>query len=126
MLEGKHILLGVTGGIAAYKACELASLLMKSRAHVDVIMTDHATKFVTPNTFEALTHTKAVTDTFDRLHWKLSISHLPKADRLLFDLATANIISKTALGTPRTCCDHILAVSVRNRRARTSMSHREV
>jgi phosphopantothenoylcysteine decarboxylase/phosphopantothenate--cysteine ligase len=100
MLEGKHILLGVTGGIAAYKACELASLLMKSRAHVDVIMTDHATKFVTPNTFEALTHTKAVTDTFDRLHyWEIEhISLAEKADAVIIAPATANIIAKLAAG----------------------------
>ena len=55
MLKGKHVLLGVTGGIAAYKACELASALVRQHADVNVIMTEHATRFVQPLTFDALT-----------------------------------------------------------------------
>ena len=68
MLKGKNILLGVTGGIAAYKAADICSRLVKNHANVDVIMTEHALNFITPNTFEALCHNKVVTDTFDRNH----------------------------------------------------------
>ena len=58
MLSGKNILLGVTGGIAAYKSADLASRLIKQHANVDVIMTENATKFIAPLTFEALTHNR--------------------------------------------------------------------
>ena len=66
MLKGKTILLGITGGIAAYKAAYLASALVKLHASVEVIMTDHATKFITPLTFEQLTGNRVMVDTFDR------------------------------------------------------------
>lgn len=100
MLNGKHVLLGVTGGIAAYKAAELASSLIKQHAGVDVIMTENATKFISPRTFEALTHTKCVTDTFDRNHyWEVEhISLADKADLLAIVPATANVIAKLANG----------------------------
>lgn len=100
MLNGKHVLLGVTGGIAAYKAAELASSLIKQHAEVDVIMTENATKFISPRTFEALTHTKCVTDTFDRNHyWEVEhISLADKADILVIVPATANVIAKLANG----------------------------
>lgn len=100
MLNGKHVLLGVTGGIAAYKAAELASSLMKQHAQVDVIMTENATKFISPRTFEALTHTKCVTDTFDRNHyWEVEhIALADKADILVIVPATANVIAKLANG----------------------------
>lgn len=100
MLNGKHIVLGVTGGIACYKACELASLLVKQHADVQVIMTENATKFVTPITFEQLTGNKALTDTFDRnfVHSVEHISVADKADMVIIAPATANIIAKLAHG----------------------------
>ncbi len=100
MLKGKHIVLGVTGGIACYKACELASLLVKQHADVQVIMTENATKFVTPITFEQLTGNKALTDTFDRnfVHSVEHISVADKADMVIIAPATANIIAKLAHG----------------------------
>lgn len=100
MLEGKNIVLGVTGGIAAYKACELASLLVKQHAGVDVIMTKNATEFVSPLTFDSLTHRRTVTDTFDRTH-SYEVEHIAladKADVLVIAPATANVIAKLAYG----------------------------
>ena len=64
MLKGKTILLGVTGGIAAYKAAALTSALVKLHANVEVVMTEHATKFVAPLTFEQLSGNKVMVDTF--------------------------------------------------------------
>ena len=100
MLKGKNVLLGVTGGIAAYKAADLASKLIKQHANVDVIMTRNATEFITPLTFESLTHTKCVTDTFDRNHpWEVEhIALADKADVLVIAPATANCIAKLAHG----------------------------
>ncbi len=100
MLKGKNILLGVTGGIAAYKAADLCSRLVKQHAGVDVIMTEHATEFITPLTFESLCHRKTVTDTFDRNHpWEVEhIALADKADCVVIAPATANIIGKLANG----------------------------
>ena len=100
MLKGKNILLGVTGGIAAYKAADICSKLVKNHANVDVIMTEHALNFITPNTFEALCHNKVVTDTFDRNHpWEVEhIALADKADCVIIAPATANIIGKLANG----------------------------
>ena len=100
MLKGKTIVLGVTGGIACFKAAALASLLVKQHASVQVIMTENATKFVTPLTFEQLTGQKALTDTFDR-NFQHSVEHIAVADRadlVLIAPATANIIAKLAHG----------------------------
>ncbi len=100
MLKGKHVLLGVTGGIAAYKACELASALVKQHADVNVIMTRNATEFVTPLTFDALTHNRTVIDTFDRQH-SYEIEHISladKADVVIIAPASANVIAKLANG----------------------------
>ena len=100
MLQGKNVLLGVTGGIAAYKAADLASRLIKQGACVDVIMTENATKFVTPLTFESITHTRCVTDTFDRGNY-FEVEHIAladKADILVIAPATANCIAKLACG----------------------------
>ena len=80
MLKGKTIVLGVTGGIACFKAAALASMLVKQHANVQVIMTENATKFVTPLTFEQLTGRKALTDTFDR-NFQHSVEHIAVADR---------------------------------------------
>lgn len=100
MLKGKHILLGVTGGIAAYKACELASALVKKGCDVNVVMTRNATEFVTPLTFDALTHNRTVIDTFDRQH-SYEIEHISladKADLAIVAPASADIIAKLANG----------------------------
>lgn len=100
MLKGKTIVLGVTGGIACYKAAALASMLVKQHADVQVIMTENATKFVTPMTFEQLTGQRALVDTFDR-NFTHSIEHISVADRADFVLiapATANVIAKLAHG----------------------------
>ncbi len=100
MLKGKTIVLGVTGGIACYKAAALASALVKQHAQVQVIMTENATKFITPITFEQLTGRKALTDTFDR-NFQHSVEHIAVADRadlVLIAPATANVIAKLANG----------------------------
>ena len=100
MLKGKTIVLGVSGGIACYKAAALASALVKERADVQVLMTENAAKFVTPITFEQLTGHKALVDTFDR-NFQHSVQHVAVADRADFVLivpATANVAAKLAHG----------------------------
>ena len=100
MLKGKTILLGVTGSIAAYKAADLASRLVKQHAQVHVIMTENAAKFISPITFETLTSRKCITDTFDRNH-PIEVEHISlakKADLAIIAPATANIIAKMAYG----------------------------
>lgn len=99
-LNNKTILLGVTGGIAAYKSASLASLLVKSGAEVHVIMTEHAANFINPITFESLTGHKCITDTFDR-NFEFKVEHVAlakKADLIIVAPATANIIAKLAHG----------------------------
>lgn len=100
MLSGKTILLGVTGGIAAYKAAALASSLVKLHANVEVVMTENATKFVTPLTFEQLTGRKALVDTFDRnfVHQVEHISLAERTDLVIVAPATANVCAKLAHG----------------------------
>ncbi len=100
MLRGKTVILGVTGGIAAYKAANLASLLKKQHADVHVIMTDHAREFIAPLTFETLTVNKCLTDTFDR-NFKYEVEHVElakKADLAVIAPATANTLAKLANG----------------------------
>ena len=100
MLTGKTIILGVTGSIAAYKIANLASALVKLHADVQVIMTQNATKFIHPVTFETLTHNPCLTDTFDR-STPYEVTHIAVADRadvLLVAPASANIIAKMAHG----------------------------
>ena len=100
MLKGKTILLGVTGGIAAYKAAALASALVKQHAHVEVIMTAHATEFITPLTFEQLTGNRCMVDTFDR-NFSHQVEHIALADRtdlVIIAPATANVCAKLAHG----------------------------
>ncbi len=99
-LSGKHIVLGVTGGIAAYKSCEIVSMLRKRKAEVRVIMTKNATQFVQPLTFETLSNAPVVTDTFVREGtWEVEHIALAKwADLFLIAPATANIIAKMACG----------------------------
>ena len=100
MLKGKSVLLGVTGGIAAYKMAGVCSRLIKLHADTDVIMTENACHFITPITFESLTSHKCMTDTFDR-NFQFDIKHISmaqKADVLLIAPATANVIGKLANG----------------------------
>ena len=100
MLTGKHVVLGVTGGIAAYKACEVVSRLRKLHAGVDVIMTENATRLVAPLTFETLSCRPVCVDTFSRTEsWDVKhISLAQKADLMVVAPATANIIAKMATG----------------------------
>lgn len=100
MLKGKTVILGVTGGIAAYKSAYLTSLLIKAGADVQVIMTDHAREFISPLTFEGLTNQRCHTDTFDRNH-EYSTEHVSlasRADAVIIAPATANVIAKLACG----------------------------
>lgn len=99
-LQGKTILLGVSGGIAAYKSASLASLLVKSGAEVRVLMTEHARNFINPVTFETLTGHKCITDTFDR-NFEFNVEHVAlakKADAAIIAPATANVIARLAHG----------------------------
>ena len=99
-LQGKCVLLGITGGIAAYKMANIASALKKRGADVEVIMTRNATQFITPLTFETLTGHKCMVDTFDR-DFKFDVTHISmakKADVILVAPATANVIAKMAHG----------------------------
>lgn len=100
MLNGKTVLLGVTGGIAAYKAAALASALVKQHAAVEVVMTQNATKFIAPLTFEQLTGRKVMVDTFDRnfVHQVEHISLAQRTDLVIIAPATANICAKLAHG----------------------------
>lgn len=100
MLKGKHVVLGVTGGIAAYKACEVVSRLRKLHAEVDVIMTENATRLVQPLTFETLSNRPVCVDTFSRIEsWDVKhISLAQKADIMVVAPATANLMAKLAHG----------------------------
>ena len=100
MLEKYNVLLGVSGGIACYKSCEIVSRLKKLGAGVDVIMTAHATEFVSPLTFETLSARPVVSDMFARKEqWEVEhISLAKKADLCIIAPATANIIAKLADG----------------------------
>lgn len=100
MLKGKTILLGVAGGIAAYKSASLTSLLVKSGANVHVLMTEHAKNFINPITFETLTGNKCISDTFDR-NFEFQVEHVSlakQADAVIIAPATANVIAKLAHG----------------------------
>ncbi len=100
MLTGKHILLGITGGIAAYKTANLASMLVKLHADVHVIMTKNAQKMISPVVFEALTGNKVIDDVFDR-DSGYQVAHIAmaqEADAVMIAPASANIIAKLAHG----------------------------
>ena len=100
MLKGKTVLLGVTGGIAAYKAAALASALVKQHAAVEVVMTENATQFVTPLTFEQLTGRRTMVNTFDR-NFSHQVEHIALAERtdlVIVAPATANVCAKLAHG----------------------------
>ena len=110
MLTGKSIVLGVTGSIAAYKMANLASMLVKLNADVHVIMTQNATHFITPMTFETLTNNKCIVDTFDR-NFNFDVKHVSlakKGDLFLVAPCTANVIGKVASGI----CDDMLTTTI--------------
>lgn len=99
-LQGKTVVLGITGGIAAYKMANVASALRKTGANVHVIMTENATQFITPLTFETLTNNRCVVDTFAR-DFQYDVTHISlakAADLFLIAPATANVIAKLAHG----------------------------
>ena len=102
MLKGKNILLGVTGGIAAYKMADVASMLVKQHADVHVVMTENATKFITAETFSVLTKNKVYVDVFDENPDDyVNVPHISlgtNADCILIAPATADIIGKIANG----------------------------
>ncbi len=100
MLKGKHILLGISGGIAAYKAASLASALVKQHADVHVVMTENATKLISPVVFDSLTGNRTSVDTFDR-NYQHNVEHIAlatMADLVIVAPATANVIAKFAHG----------------------------
>ena len=100
MFKGKNIVLAVTGSIAAYKIANLASMLMKQHCKVTVMMTQNATNFINPITFETLTGNKCLVDTFDR-NFQYSVEHVSLAketDVVLVAPASANVIAKMAHG----------------------------
>ena len=110
MLTGKTIVLGVTGSIAAYKTANLASMLVKQNASVHVIMTQNATNFITPMTFETLTGNKCIVDTFDH-NFNFEVKHVSlakKADLFLIAPCSANVIGKLAAGI----CDDMLTTTL--------------
>ena len=100
MLKGKTVLLGVTGSIAAYKIANLASMLVKLHCNVHVIMTQNATNFINPITFETLTNNRCLVDTFDR-NFQYNVEHVSlakQADVVLVAPASANVMAKLAHG----------------------------
>lgn len=115
MLTGKNVILGITGSIASYKTAYLASSLSKQHCGVDVIMTQNATKFISPMIFETLTGRRCVTDTFDR-NFNHDVEHIAlakKADLIMIAPATANVIAKLSCGI----ADDILTTTVLASRA---------
>ncbi len=100
MLKGKTVVIGVCGGVAAYKMPNLASMLIKLHANVHVIMTENAKNFINPIAFESLTSTKCLVDTFDR-NFQFHVAHVSlasQADLMIIAPATANVIGKLAHG----------------------------
>ena len=115
MLKNKTVVLGVTGSIAAYKMANVASMLVKLHADVNVIMTENATNFINPITFETLTGNKCLVDTFDR-NFQYSVEHVSlakKADVVMLAPASANVIGKIAHGI----ADDMLSTTVMATRA---------
>ncbi len=100
MFKGKNIIIGMTGGIACYKVCELITYLVREGANIDVIMTQNATEFITPLTIETLSKHKVVIDMFEKKE-HIEVEHISlarKVDLILVVPATANIIGKVANG----------------------------
>lgn len=116
MLRQKHILLGVTGGIAAYKCAHLVRLLVKEGAEVRVVMTKAATDFVTPNTLSVLSKNEVLIDFFDSDHnWNNHVRLAEWADLMLIAPLTANTLAKMAVGN----CDNLLLACYLSARAKT-------
>ncbi len=132
MLKGKTVILGISGSIAAYKIASLASALVKLHCDVHVIMTQNATNFIHPITFETLTGNKCLVDTFDR-NFDYSVEHVAlakRADVVMIAPATANVIAKMAHGladdmlttTVLACqCHKIVAPAMNTRMFRNSI-----
>lgn len=100
MFQNLNIVIGITGGIAAYKVCSIISCLKKQGANIDVIMTKNACHFITPLTIETLSGNEVITDMFERTDF-VDVRHITlakKADLFLIVPATANIIGKVANG----------------------------
>ncbi len=137
MLKGKTVIIGVTGSIAAYKIANLASMLVKRHCDVYVLMTENATNFINPITFETLTGNKCQVDTFDR-NFQFNVSHVSlakKADLMIIAPATANIISKLAYGladdmlttTALACtCKKIIAPAMNTNMYRNTIVQRNI
>ena len=114
-MKNKNIIVGITGGIAAYKACEIVSHLTREGANVDVVMTQNATQFITPLTLETLSKNKVVVDMFEKTH-HTQVEHISlaqKADLFLIAPATANILGKVANGI----ADDMLSTTIMATRA---------
>lgn len=110
MFKDKNILIGITGGIAAYKACSLINYLKSQGANIRVIMTDHAKEFITPLTIETLAGSKVITNMFMEEDYS-EVTHIKlakEADFVLIVPATANIIGKIANGI----CDDMLSTTI--------------
>ena len=100
MLKGKTVVLAISGSIAAYKMANVARMLLKQHCDVEVLMTQNATQFINPITFESLTGHKCLVDTFDR-NFQYSVEHVAlakRADVVLVAPASANVIGKIANG----------------------------
>lgn len=99
-MKNKNIVIGITGGIACYKVCDIITHLIREGANVEVIMTNNATQFITPLTIETLSKHKVITDMFEKKE-HIEVEHISiarKADLILVVPATANIIGKVANG----------------------------
>ena len=116
MIKGKNIVIGITGGIACYKACEVITHLVREGANVEVIMTKNATEFITPLTIETLSKHKVVVDMFEKKE-HIEVEHISlsrKADLIAVVPATANIIGKVANGI----ADDMLSTTIMATRAK--------
>ncbi len=114
VIKGKKIILGVTGGIAAYKSCELVRSLVKEGASVQVIMTSNAMEFVTPLTLQTLSGNRVAAKTFD-LEWESEIGHISLADRadvIVIAPATASFIGKIASGIADTLLSNVILATL--------------
>lgn len=126
-LEGKTILLGITGGIAAYKSCNIVRLLQKRGARVKVVMSEHATEFVGPLTFRALTNEPVAVGLFDDPSDPIHhISLAQEPDLVVVAPATANIIAKMANGIADDLISHHAACDAATHRDRTRYEQRHV
>lgn len=125
MLRGKFVVIGVTGGIAAYKIPNLARLLIKAGAEVQVIMTENAQNFITPFTFETLTKNKCLTDTFDR-NFTYSVEHVAlakRADMIVIAPASADVIAKAAHGIADDMLTTVLLAATCRKLIAPAMNH---